>query len=325
MIGKSDALAKGVETIRPLNWAAKASAPGAAAIGASVGALGGAYKGADEGTLVDAVNNSRVASNDQDPGKKNLSRRIQGVLKEFGYSSQLREKDTQRYVSPTRAAMGLTDYSGSLGTYQVAKGFYNKGKAAHRWGGRGANLLRDTGDVLAGRARRTDQAGRPQKREWEKAWFHRTVGSAAAGGALIGGALLTSKTKFGQDHLLPHLKKADAAAQKYGVSLFAAKLRRLKQFDLDAALSGWDVRDPRGRSARVFAPGSRPRFRRPKEWHEKKENREALLKGAIVGTGLLGVAGGAVAARKLSGLSILPKKAVPAATSNIIKFPKKIA
>lgn len=322
----AEGFAKGAKTWRPLHAIEQSSAPVAAAVGAGAGALYGAHQGADEGMMVDAINNSRIADAAQpDKSKKSLGARIKGALKEFGYSSQLREKDSQRYVSPTRAAMGLTDYDGSLGTYQVAKGFYNKGKAAHRWGGRGANLLRDTGDVLAGRGRRTDQAGRPQKREWEKAWFHRTVGSAAAGGALLGGALLTSKTRFGQQHILPQIKKADAAAQKYGVSLFSIKLNRLKQFDLDAALAGWDVRDPRGKSARVFAPGSRPRFRRPKEWHEKKENREALLKGAILGTGLLGIAGGAVAARKLSGLTVFPKKAVPAPVSNIIKFPKKIA
>ena len=265
--------------------------------------------------MVDAINNSQIASRDQDQTKKNLSAKIQGILKEFGYSNQPRERDSQRFVSPTRAAYGLhgdvVDASGSpvsLTGVQTIRGFYNKGKAINRWGGRGTGLLRDTGDVLAGRGRRIDQAGRPQKREWEKAWFHRAVGSAAAGAALLGGAAVATKTGFGQKNIMPHLRKADAFTQKHGVSLFAAKLRRtLKQFDLDAALSGWDIRDPRGKSARVFAPGSRPRFRRQKEWHEKKENREALLKGAIAGVGVLGLAGGAAAARKLSGLPVIPK------------------
>jgi hypothetical protein len=266
--------------------------------------------------MVDAINNSKLASFGQNPNKKNLSAKIRGLLKEFGYSDQPRAKGSQRYESRTRAAWSpsgdYVDASGnpsSVMNYQTLKGFYNKGKSVQRWGGRGTGLLRDAGDVMAGRGRRTDQAGRPQKREWEKAWFHRAVGSAAAGGALLGGALLTSRTATGQKHFLPLARKADQGLRKVGISLMSAKLRKLKQFDLDAALAGWDVRDPRGKSARVFAPGSRPRFRRQKEWHEKKENREALLKGAIVGTGLIGVAGGVAGGRKLAGLSVIPKMA----------------
>lgn len=317
----SDAFTKGAKTWRPLHAIQNAGTPTAAAIGAGAGALYGAHQGADEGMMVDAINNSQIAARDQD--KKNLSSKIRGLLKEFGYSNQPRERESQRFVSPTRAAYGLhgdvVDASGSpvsLTGVQTIRGFYNKGKAINRWGGRGTGLLRDTGDVLAGRGRRIDQAGRPQKREWEKAWFHRAVGSAAAGAALLGGAAVATKTGFGQKNIMPHLRKADAFTQKHGVSLFAAKLRRtLKQFDLDAALAGWDVRDPRGKSARVFAPGSRPRFRRPKEWHEKKENREALLKGAIVGTGLLGVAGGVAGTRKIAGLPVIPK------LSKVVKRP----
>lgn len=329
------AFAKGAKTWRPLHAIQTSGTGAAAAVGAGAGALYGAHQGADEGMMVDAINNSQIAARNQDATKKNLSAKVRGFLKEFGYSSQLREKDSQRWVSPTRAALGLhgdvVDASGnaaSLAGIQTARGFYNKAKGVHRWGGRVGGLARDTGDVLAGRGRRTDMAGRPQRREWEKAWFHRTVGTAATAAAMLGGAALATKTGFGQKHIIPQIKKADAFTRKHGVSLFGAKLRRsLKQFDLDAALSGWDIRDPRGKSARVFAPGSRPRFRRPKEWHEKKENREALLKGAIVGTGLLGAGAGFALTRKLSGLSVIPKKAVVPPSSNIIRgvFPKKIA
>jgi hypothetical protein len=327
---------KGAKTWRPLHAIESSRAPVAAAVGAGAGALYGAHQGADEGMMVDAINNSRLAAAGQDDRtKKNLGRRIKGALKEFGYSSQLRERDSQRYVSPTRAALGLhgdlVDASGNaatLGTYQTARGFYNKAKGIHKWGGRATNLLRDTGDVMAGRGRRTDLAGRPQRREWEKSWFHRAVGTAATGAALLGGAALTAKTRLGQKHILPQVRKIDATARKHGISLFAAKLRKFKQFDLDAALAGWDVRDARGKSARVFAPGSRPRFRRQKEWHEKKENREALLKGAIVGTGLIGAAAGVAATRKLTGLPIIPKlakKAASAPAPKIVPMSKKFA
>jgi hypothetical protein len=310
----SSAFTKGAKTWRPLHAIQTSGTPVAAAVGAGAGSLYGAHQGADEGMMVDAINNSQLGSLGQNPNKKNLSAKIRGVLREFGYSDQPRAKGSQRYESRTRVAWSpsgdYVDASGnpsSVMNYQTLKGFYNKGKSVQRWGGRGTGLLRDAGDVMAGRGRRTDQAGRPQKREWEKAWFHRAVGSAAAGGALLGGALLTSRTATGQKHFLPLARKADQGLRKVGISLMSAKLRTLKQFDLDAALAGWDVRDPRGKSARVFAPGSRPRFRRQKEWHEKKENREALLKGAIVGTGLIGVAGGVAASRKISGLPMIPK------------------
>jgi hypothetical protein len=58
---------------------------------------------------------------------------------------------------------------------------------------------------------------------------------------------------------------------------------------------GWDIRDARGRSARVFAPEAGQRDRRPKRWHERVEN-ERKLWGAAALTGTLT---GAVASRKL--------------------------
>ena len=327
----ADGFAKGAKTWRPLYAIERSSAPVAAAVGAGAGALYGAHQGADEGMMIDAINNSTTQP------RKAFASRLRRSLKLFGYDSQPRHRDSGKFLNPREVAWGIhgnssVDSSGNSPSSfdpRAIGSFYRKGKEIHRAGGRVSGLLRDAGDVLAGRGRRTDQAGRPQKREWEKAWFHRAVGGAATGGALLGGALLTSKTKFGQDHLLPWVKAAHNTVKPFGLTLASAKLSRLKQFDLDAALSGWDVRDPRGRSARVFAPGSRPRFRREKEWHEKKENREALLKGAIVGTGLLGAAAGVAATRKLSGLPIIPrmtKKVVYAGPkdhlgSNIIAAP----
>jgi hypothetical protein len=66
------------------------------------------------------------------------------------------------------------------------------------------------------------------------------------------------------------------------IILFQAKQLH---FDEHAQDAGWDVRDPRGRSARVFAPGSRRRERREKFWHEKSDNQRRILTGvAIAGT-----------------------------------------
>ena len=75
---------------------------------------------------------------------------------------------------------------------------------------------------------------------------------------------------------------------------FALISGRLIQFD-DPLDAGWDLRDARGRSARVFAPGSRGRDRRPKAWHEKVEN-ERKLWGAAAAVGTLT---GGLAGRKL--------------------------
>ena len=81
-----------------------------------------------------------------------------------------------------------------------------------------------------------------------------------------------------------------------GVILVQAKQLH---FDDHAQDAGWDVRDPRGRSARVFAPGSRRRERREKFWHEKSDNQRRILTGAaIAGT----VAAGAGAFKITRGL-----------------------
>jgi hypothetical protein len=72
-----------------------------------------------------------------------------------------------------------------------------------------------------------------------------------------------------------------------------------RYFDEMAADAGWDVRDPRGRSARVFAPGSRQRYRRPKEWHERKENRDKLAAAAVLAAGVGGLALGTKLGRRL--------------------------
>lgn len=63
----------------------------------------------------------------------------------------------------------------------------------------------------------------------------------------------------------------------------------LTQFDYTADQRGWDLRDARGRSARVYAPGSRRRERREKEWGEKTDNirmvRNAAILAAAAGLG----------------------------------------
>lgn len=56
-------------------------------------------------------------------------------------------------------------------------------------------------------------------------------------------------------------------------------------------INDWDIRDPRGRSARVYAPGSQRRYRRPKRFYERKDNQrvihQAELGGALIAGTLL--------------------------------------
>lgn len=91
---------------------------------------------------------------------------------------------------------------------------------------------------------------------------------------------------------------ADAKAKKPKGKTTLARLwaQRLHAFD-DPLDVGWDLRDARGRSARVFAPGSKARDRRPKQWHERIDNERKLWAGAA----LAGTAAGAAATGKLMG------------------------
>lgn len=54
----------------------------------------------------------------------------------------------------------------------------------------------------------------------------------------------------------------------------------------DFTQGDWDIRDARGRSARVYAPGAGKRERREKRWYERASFlKKAALAGALVGAG----------------------------------------
>ena len=193
---------------------------------------------------------------------------------------------------------------------------------------RGGRLSRDLVDELRGAPRQRDASGRIKKREWEKSWFHNKateIGMTAAG---LGGlatvryANNNPDTKIGKAYTNT---QASLRATKDGLSeiggnilkgitkitakkAFSAKLKRLRELDAIAEYEGWDVRDPRGRSARVFAPGSRRRERRPKEWHEKTENERKLWKAGIAAGVLGGVGVTLVGQRLVSGKSLIPSR-----------------
>lgn len=115
-------------------------------------------------------------------------------------------------------------------------------------------------------------------------------------GAGVLGALNYVAAKGAQD---AKKKKKDftTPAQRLGVI----------EFDAVAADAGWDVRDPRGKSARVFAPGSRKRQRRPKKWHEKAENERKLRNAGTAAALIGGTLGGMVIGRRMPRKIKLPK------------------
>lgn len=322
---------------------------------------------------------------------------------EFNKREQMRNVNTDVFAGPIKAYAGIEKayvntakgprsvVAGQLNP-QVVRSAWRTAGTANKVAKRAGGLLSDAGDVVAGRPRKRDAAGRKKKREWEKAWFKDGQRKAAVGGAIVGGAALLAKKprlrkkvvkaigkgmdkanevapdffprrsfETPADRILEFsagkiargvskvAKKAvdqwadDAPWQvvnsktgkrvwsgtyakrkiarrvvdrrdiKYGAAVHTfAPVKELStpadqilglstpedhltHFDRIAAEAGWDVRDPRGKSARVFAPGSRKRVRRQKKWHEEIDNERKLRNigtGAALVAGLgLGVAG----------------------------------
>jgi hypothetical protein len=121
----------------------------------------------------------------------------------------------------------------------------------------------------------------------------RSIGGGLAGAALLGGASYAvtktaEKKRFSTpaSGILRQMETSDGH-------------RPPLQFDEVAADAGWDIRDPRGKSARVFAPGSRKRVRREKSWSEEVGNERKLWKAGVVGAALLAGAGGVAIGRRL--------------------------
>lgn len=176
---------------------------------------------------------------------------------------------------------------------------------------RASGLVSDLGDVVSGRPRQRDAAGRLKKREWEKTWFKNTAKNTAIAGAVMGGtAWLGSKRPSamkargivgrGVREAIPRINKVfpdlvpGRMQQRWGFSAKAAGSERAIRLESDEYYDPgqWEIRDARGRSARVFRPGSRRRERREKRWHERVGN-QRLMAGLAVAVGTAaGAAGG---------------------------------
>lgn len=106
--------------------------------------------------------------------------------------------------------------------------------------------------------------------------------------------------------------------------LLHAVEEHLTQFDYTADQRGWDLRDARGRSARVYAPGSRRRERREKEWGEKTDNIRMVRNAAILAAAA-GLGGTVYYRSQAKKLTPVPKN--PAIPDNIVQgdFKKALA
>ena len=211
---------------------------------------------------------------------------------------------------------------------QVGRYLWNRAAKAERPLRRGYGLVRDVKDVVAGNPRRTDSRGRPRPREWDKAWFKRGLTIAGATAVGLGGLAymkhfpsqgpgLPGKVKVpftkksvpvgdalppkvrdarlpSRDAILGQVEKLKDKVNQYTPDFFPKRREfraRLRRILLDYSGADWDVRDARGRSARVFAGGSYPRARREKYWWEKAHNQRvmaAVAAPALLAAGFTG-------------------------------------
>ena len=131
------------------------------------------------------------------------------------------------------------------------------------------NAALDVSDVLQGRDRRKDKAGRLKKRFYEKDKFRRDA-AVAVGGLALSGAYLLSK---------PGKSKSAKALKVLNESLD-------KETRLSSPRKDWEVSGLSKKTAVVRAPGGRRRNRREKTWSERKANRDNLALASVVGATL---------------------------------------
>jgi hypothetical protein len=202
------------------------------------------------------------------------------------------------------------------------------------------------GAVLGGAAMKL-HADQPEDRKVRVGARFRNALVGAAAGSYLGAGLHTGKSGFRgarlgalaggligavsnpkRKQVIEDLPVASFAVKaetlksgKAEMKRFGTPASRLLHFDVDAAMAGWDIRDPRGKSARVYAPGSRRRHRRPKEWHERKENRDKLAAAAVIAAGVGGLAVGTKLGRKLA---LRKQAAVPSPAPGGISYGPKM-
>lgn len=221
--------------------------------------------------------------------------------------------------TPTDAAarlLGLVQFNerGDDGRFGASDGVgtaWRKGQRAATWVGRGGEAVGDLADIASGR--------KVENPFYKKSWFKRAVQGAAIAAPILASRKLSKWNRQQVEHAAgaagvpalegwradvlntarSHLTKSTVGRKIWDQAVerpfFSAKtknpvlLHAVMQHIVSLDMGGWDVRDPRGRSARVYAPGARRRDRREKSWGEKTDNirlvRNAALLAATAGLG----------------------------------------
>jgi hypothetical protein len=182
-------------------------------------------------------------------------------------------------------------FAGSLSL----KSTMRKAQTTRKWAGRAGGVGKDLDDMVSRRPRDPKK-----KRFYEKSWFKNGLATAALGGTMYGSRQMARtgyQIKAGANTRI--IKKINEIHGQ-NLPIFSANqtVTELSSYrDSDESRdAGWDVRDARGRSARVFTPGSRPRTRREKKKSERVEHIRKVRNVAI-GVATLGLGGTAYLAR----------------------------
>jgi hypothetical protein len=189
---------------------------------------------------------------------------------------------------------------GRFGAAASAASAFRKGQRALPWLRRGNQVLTDTADIAAGRP--------PEQPFYKQKWAKRIAAGAAIGAGVYavrnvpvwanqmdaatkgrGKSLTELYPKTGKirgkiAEKSPAWLRGDNRVDNRGfrLPLFNAKTGKVVYFDQSADARGWDLRDARGRSARVYAPGSKRRERREKTNSEKVSTIRAVRNAALV-------------------------------------------
>ncbi len=203
----------------------------------------------------------------------------------------------------------LPDRKHPMEHQEIRRSIVREAKGVNKWAGRGGRLASDTKDVITGKPRKKDAAGRKKKREWEKSWFRNAAATAGTGAAIVlGDAYLRKNPRlrrkvYGVGKVMK--KKgvkavtdiAQAAEKRFSTDQKTVDFRAFRKDEVthfdDVPIrdaSGRQVfraTDVRGNSARIFQGDKPKRVRRPKRWHEKVENERKLYQAGI-GSALVG-------------------------------------
>ncbi|NDE16389.1 hypothetical protein EBZ80_15805 [bacterium] len=171
---------------------------------------------------------------------------------------------------------------------------------------RAGRLTKDLRDVVVGKPRERDRAGRPKMREWEKEWA-KTAALTVAGGAALWGAkkALKNGVKVPEwaEGALNNLRRPrkfapkakppkSGGAQRIIHAEFSAEDPTRVDLLTPEGISVARAADVRGNSFRVYTSAAKTRSRRRKRPEERIEAERERHRKEKVGYGVLGGASG---------------------------------